>query len=85
MTGKPPAENEPQGKGENDVCNCISKVNEMLSDHNARLLVPIFGPQRPFLATDKVDSKKRGKPPAMFPTFCPFCGEKYEDEDQLIR
>jgi len=67
------------------MCNCISEVNKMLAERNAQLVIPIFGPQRPFVETDKIETKKRGKPPRMFATFCPFCGEKYADEEPLPR
>ncbi len=65
------------------MCECISTVNEHLAKHNAQLLLPMFvvrgSTQRPFVETTKLDEKKRGKPPAMFATFCPFCGEKYPE------
>lgn len=62
-------------------CDCIETVNAKLAEHNAQILLPMFvlggGPKRPFIETTKLDEKKRGKPPAMFATFCPFCGKPY--------
>jgi hypothetical protein len=59
------------------MCDCISTVNAMLSDHNTRITIPLIGPQLPFVQTEKLDEKRRGKPSFMFASFCPFCGEKY--------
>lgn len=64
-------------------CNCIDEVNAKLAEHNAQILLPMFvgggGPKRPFIETTKLDEKKRGKPPALFATVCPFCGAKYPE------
>jgi hypothetical protein len=59
------------------MCNCIDEVDAFLADRNARIMMPIIGPQRPFVETMKVDPAKRGRIPSMFASFCPFCGEKY--------
>ena len=63
------------------MCNCISDVNKMLAEHNAKLVLPMFGRQRPFIETAKKETSKRGKQPLMQASFCPFCGEKYPDEE----
>lgn len=63
-------------------CACISDVNNKLAEHNAGLVTTLFAaPKRVVIGTNKVDSKKRGKPPYMLATFCPFCGEKYVKND----
>lgn len=59
------------------MCGCIEDVNKLLAEHNTTLVLPILGKRRPFIETDKIESKKRGKPPLMQASFCPFCGEKY--------
>jgi len=65
------------------MCDCIDKVNEKLAEHNTELLLNMFGPQRAFIATEKLSREKRGKPAHLMATFCPFCGEKYSDEPPL--
>ena len=66
-------------------CTCAHQADLQLEPHNARL-------QRDFLidttkgtidnspliiATEKIDKKKRGKPPTVYASFCPICGKKY--------
>lgn len=65
------------------MCDCIGKINDVLRPHNTELTVPLFGPQRLFVTTNKIDPKKRGRPMLMFVTHCPFCGEKVPDHDSL--
>lgn len=64
------------------MCDCITEVNKLLDAHNAELVLPLFGNQRPFIETAKKERTKRGKPPLMQATFCPFCGEKYPDPQE---
>ena len=66
------------------MCDCIEKTNGFLAEHNTKIELPWFGPQRPFVVTMKVDDKKRGKPRMMFASCCPFCGEKYPKADRLL-
>lgn len=69
------------------ACNCIEEVDTKLAEYNIRILVPMFiiprggGKPEPrvFVETVKIDTKKRAKTPAVFATFCPFCGLKYEE------
>lgn len=63
------------------MCDCITEVNKLLDEHNTTLALPMFGARRPFVQTEKLESTKRGKPPMMQATFCPFCGEKYPARD----
>ena len=60
-----------------ESCDCIVTTDKLLAEHNARLVVNLFGKQRVTVALTKADEKKRGKPPLMFATFCPFCGTEY--------
>lgn len=62
------------------MCDCIETVQTLLAKYNTQLVLPIFGPQRLFVETMKLDDKKRGKPKSMFASFCPFCGEQYATE-----
>ena len=59
------------------MCTCIEDSNKFLSDRNTRITIPLFGTQRPFVQTEKLDDFKRGKPTMIFASYCPFCGEKY--------
>lgn len=60
------------------ACDCISKCNNVLAPHNSALVTTLLtNPERVAIDTNKVDSKKRGRPARMIATFCPFCGERY--------
>jgi hypothetical protein len=66
------------------MCDCIQDVNKFLAEHNTKIEMPWFGPQRPFVQTMKVDEKRRGKPRMMFASCCPFCGEKYPEAAKTL-
>lgn len=60
------------------VCGCISEVGNFLREHNACLETTLFSqPERVVIRTSKIDTRKRGNPPPMLATFCPFCGTRY--------
>ncbi len=61
-------------------CKCIDTIDEMLAKHNTKLDVVLFitGDCVASIATIKKDKKKSGKPKTMLPSFCPFCGVKYD-------
>lgn len=59
------------------MCDCIASVNDELSWHNAKITTNLLGPPRTLVDTYKIDDKKRGNPPVVQASFCPFCGEKY--------
>jgi hypothetical protein len=65
------------------MCDCIKTTNAHLLQHNTRIMLPMLGPQLPFVETMKVDSKKRGLPVKMFASYCPFCGEKLNASSDL--
>lgn len=68
-------------------CNCLEQVNEELLQHNTRLKRELMlnfktgeatMTKQVFLATEKVDSKKKREPAkSVLASYCPFCGKKY--------
>lgn len=66
------------------MCTCIDEFNEKAAEHNTELTVTLFS-RRPLLETQKVDTKKRGKPVGAIASYCPFCGEKYGKYDGLAQ
>lgn len=68
------------------TCNCIAEMDAKLRDHNTRLCVTFGFPRdgspaytRPTIQTEKIETRNR-KSVIALPTFCPFCGERYEPE-----
>lgn len=62
------------------MCNCIDKIDEKLAEQNTQIKVPFMLGGReplPFIATEKIDRKKRVGPIALTGAFCPFCGKAY--------
>lgn len=69
------------------MCDCIATINEKLRPQNARLSLTLtFGGDvtaYPHIPLEKLDKSKRGKAPTAFiPSYCPFCGEKYQKESE---
>lgn len=59
------------------MCDCIAKMNERLREHNGVLVTTLFGTPKAVIGTEKLDSKKRQRPPVTIASFCPYCGEEY--------
>ncbi len=68
------------------MCDCITRINKFLKDHNTQLEAPItFNPDNGMkvltimrIATVKINNRKKLGPVGFFATYCPVCGEKYE-------
>lgn len=66
------------------MCDCKAAVNERLAFSNARIAFGLSFDENkmslspPMIVLEKIDQKKRGKPPILLATCCPFCGERYE-------
>jgi hypothetical protein len=66
-----------------DGCGCFAEVNAMLREHNAELNVNLFDTvPKVFIATLKLDKKKRGNPPHLQASYCPFCGAHYPAKER---
>ena len=64
------------------MCKCIDEVNVRLEEYNTRLVIPLVfsisgSPKMVIVATEKIETKKRGKPMRLYATYCPFCGSPY--------
>lgn len=67
------------------TCKCIEEMNAKLGEHNTRLCVTFGFPRdgspsftRPHIQTEKIETRKRVGAVLAIPSFCPFCGERYE-------
>lgn len=70
------------------MCDCMTRVNEHLKERNTKLSVSFcLSSDRSamdamlMIQTEKINKAYRGKPQAVIPTFCPFCGVKYPRKD----
>ena len=67
------------------MCDCAKAVNERLEFSNARIAYGFtfgkggMGLAPPMIELEKIDKSKRGKPPILLATCCPFCGERYPE------
>lgn len=71
------------------MCECIQNIDADLKDAGQALNATMFGLRRPLIdliRTDKwVSETRRGKPRVIIASYCPFCGEKYVDEDAAAK
>ncbi len=68
------------------ACNCIGEINgNFLATTNTRI-VPTLVVGRGYscvsIVTEEVDPARHGeKAVTPLPTYCPFCGERYAEDD----
>ena len=67
------------------TCNCMDEMDAKLAELNTRLVVTFGFPRdgspsytRPKLDVEKIEPRKRVGPALAIPSFCPFCGVKYD-------
>ena len=67
------------------ACDCISVIDAKLAEHNTRICVTFGFPRdgspsftRPHIMTEKIVTRTRGSAMLAIPSYCPFCGERYE-------
>lgn len=67
------------------MCDCKAAIDKRLAKSNSRIAFGFtfsgnkMGVSPPMIVLEKIDKKKRGKPPIVLATCCPFCGERYDD------
>ena len=66
------------------MCNCIEEMNKELEKQNMNTKLELaFGMKgvikKVLICVVKLDDKIKKKPIKLFATYCPFCGQKYED------
>lgn len=68
------------------MCKCRTAIDEKLKEKNARLAFGFTSSEvagmalsPPLIQLEKIDRKKRGNPPILLSTYCPFCGNRFDD------
>jgi hypothetical protein len=76
------------------MCDCREAVNKRLAFCNAKIATGFtidmlsegatatMNLAPPQIVLEKLDGKKRGKPPTLVATCCPFCGERYKEDEK---
>lgn len=65
------------------ACECLRRVDEQLQKRNCKVATAFeITPDMEMLlvilvGSEKIDKGKRGRPPQIQATYCPFCGKKW--------
>jgi len=57
---------------------CFVDLNKALKEKNTKVVTNLFDENQLLIWTQKIESKKRGRPACVICCYCPFCGEKIE-------
>lgn len=71
------------------TCKCIEEMTPMLAEKNTRFVEAIVFAKPAYtsltIATERIERRRDGKSAVVvFPTFCPFCGTKYDAEPEQV-
>lgn len=67
------------------ACECVKEFDAYLAPHNGKIATGFLYEKNVlkltyFVATEKLDTKKRKDIPRVVMTYCPFCGVKYDED-----
>ena len=71
------------------MCSCIEEMNRLMAEKgsNTKLCITfngMTGQGYPTIQTEKANKKRRERPALAIPSYCPFCGGKYESRVAII-
>ncbi len=76
------AKANPKRSSTPNSCNCVEKVDAKLAEFNTKLCRSLAldfstgeASTHISIATEKIDTKKRGPAKTVWVTYCPFCGK----------
>jgi hypothetical protein len=66
------------------MCNCLQEINKTLEKDNTEIAFLFYltgnKQSKAIVQTQKVNPKIKGAPIRIAAAFCPFCGERYDQE-----